>query len=90
MRGLTLLLAATLTVSYSYVATAAIVADRSAAMSRVEVEPLSVPPPVWYGGTLAPVTVEAPAPGAIAPERCAAPGSGSPGRTAGLQALRVI
>jgi hypothetical protein len=73
MRGLTLLLAATLTVSYSYVATAAIVADRSAALSRAEVEPGSTELPVWDGGTLAPVTVEAPAPVGIEPQRCASP-----------------
>lgn len=68
MRGLTLLLAATLTASYSYAATAAMVADRTTTVARVEVEaPVPADMPVWNGGVLEAVTVEAPAPTVVIP-----------------------
>ena len=75
MRGLTLLLATTLTFAYGFAAQAAITADRAETIRRVAGTP-AMPAPesdmvnrVWYGGMLAPVTIEADAP-APENERC--------------------
>jgi hypothetical protein len=68
MRGLTILLATTLTFGYGFAAQAAITADRVETIRRVA--GITEAPPaaptrveaatrVWYGGMLAPVTVEA-------------------------------
>ena len=66
MRGLTILLATTLTFGYGFAAQAAITADRVETIRRVagltEVPaptPVEAATRVWYGGMLAPVTVEA-------------------------------
>ena len=66
MRGLTILLATTLTFGYGFAAQAAMTADRVETIRRVagltEVPaptPLEAATRVWYGGMLAPVTVEA-------------------------------
>lgn len=71
MRGLTVIVATTLTFGYGFAAQAAITADRAETIRRVAGTP-SAPAPaadasrIWYGGMLAPVTVEASA------EPCAA------------------
>ena len=68
MRGLTILLATTLTLGYGFAAQAAMTADRAETIRRVTGltdTPSPVPTAmeaatrVWYGGMLAPVTVEA-------------------------------
>lgn len=66
MRGLTILLATTLTFAYGFAAQAAITADRVETIRRVAgITEAPAPTPVeaatrvWYGGMLAPVTVEA-------------------------------
>jgi len=66
MRGLTILLATTLTFGYGFAAQAAITADRVQTIRRVAgITETPAPTPVeaasrvWYGGMLAPVTVEA-------------------------------
>ena len=73
MRGLTLLTATILTFGYGFAAQAAMTVERAQTYARVArtVEPVSPDPVadanrVWYGGMLAPITVEAPA----APEKC--------------------
>jgi hypothetical protein len=66
MRGLTLIVATTLTFGYGFAAQAAMTADRAETFRRVA-GTLNAPAPtadasrVFYGGMLAPVTVEAPA-----------------------------
>jgi hypothetical protein len=64
MRGLTLLIATTLTFGYGFAAQAAMTADRAETFRRVArtVESMNStvdPNYIWYGGMLAPVTVEA-------------------------------
>jgi hypothetical protein len=66
MRGLTILVATALTVGYGFAAQAAITASRVETIRRVAgpVEtaaptPVEAATRVWYGGMLAPVTVEA-------------------------------
>jgi hypothetical protein len=68
MRGLTVLVATTLTVGYGFAAQAAMTADRAETIRRVagrftEPTPSTLPADasgrVWYGGMLQPVTVEA-------------------------------
>ena len=64
MRGLTLLIATILTFGYGFAAQAAMTADRAETLRRVArtVEastPTEDANRVWYGGMLAPVTVEA-------------------------------
>jgi hypothetical protein len=66
MRGLTLLIATILTFGYGFAAQAAMTVDRAETYRRVArtVEaPATTPAPdanrVWYGGMLAPITVEA-------------------------------
>ncbi|MDP3909476.1 MAG: hypothetical protein Q8Q14_03710 [Gemmatimonadales bacterium] len=67
MRGLTVLVATILTVGYGFAAQAAMTADRAETIRRVAgrtLEPTSTLPAdvsgrVWYGGMLAPVTIEA-------------------------------
>lgn len=68
MRGLTMLLATTLTLGYGFAAQAAISADRSETIRRLSgIAATAAPTPsaadaatrVWYGGMLAPVVVEA-------------------------------
>jgi len=63
MRGLTLLIATILTFGYGFAAQAAMTADRAATFFRlagtVETSnPTEDANHVWYGGMLAPVTVE--------------------------------
>lgn len=68
MRGLTLLLATTLTFGYGFAAQAAMTADRAHTIRRVAGFTATLAPDadignrVWYGGMLAPVTIEADAP----------------------------
>ena len=70
MRGLTLLIATILTFGYGFAAQAAMTVDRAETYRRVA-GTVETPSPtedankVWYGGMLAPVTVEAPP-----PEKC--------------------
>jgi hypothetical protein len=66
MRGLTILFATTLTLGYGFAAQAAMTVDRVETIRRVTgiAEPPAPTPVeaatrVWYGGMLAPVTVEA-------------------------------
>ena len=66
MRGLTILLATTLTFGYGFAAQAAMTADRVETIRRVAgltekpaPTPVEAATRVWYGGMLAPVTVEA-------------------------------
>ena len=66
MRGLTLLLATTLTFGYGFAAQAAMTADRAETIRRLGgiTTPTTTAAPtedatrVWYGGMLAPITVE--------------------------------
>ncbi|HET8712474.1 MAG TPA: hypothetical protein VFM23_02195 [Gemmatimonadales bacterium] len=63
MRGLTLLIATILTFGYGFAAQAAMTADRAETYRRVA-KTVESPDPadlnhIWYGGMLAPVTVEA-------------------------------
>ena len=64
MRGLTLLIATILTFGYGFAAQAAMRADRAETFRRVA-RAVENPDPtedanyIWYGGMLAPVTVEA-------------------------------
>jgi hypothetical protein len=66
MRGLTLLIATILTFGYGFAAQAAMTVDRAETFRRVA-RAVETPDPtvdanhIWYGGMLAPVTVEAPA-----------------------------
>ena len=67
MRGLTLLIATILTFGYGFAAQAAMTVDRAATLRRVAAAVDTASPAedanrVWYGGMLAPVTVEAPPP----------------------------
>jgi hypothetical protein len=72
MRGLTLLTATILTFGYGFAAQAAMTVERAQTYARVArtVETVNPSPAdanrVWYGGMLAPITVEAPA----APDKC--------------------
>jgi hypothetical protein len=66
MRGLTILLATTLTFGYGFAAQAAITATRVETIRRVAAltgtpapTPAEAATRVWYGGMLPPVTVEA-------------------------------
>ena len=64
MRGLTLLIATILTFGYGFAAQAAMTVDRASTYARVaRTVELKTPAPdanrVWYGGMLAPITVEA-------------------------------
>ena len=64
MRGLTLLIATILTFGYGFAAQAAMTADRAETFRRlarmVETAPATEDANrVWYGGMLAPITVEA-------------------------------
>ncbi len=67
MRGLILLVATILTFGYGFAAQAAMTVDRAATLRRLSA-PVDTPSPaadanrVWYGGMLAPITVEAPPP----------------------------
>lgn len=73
MRGLTVLIATTLTAGYGFAAQAAMTFDRAETVRRLTGLTMPAPLPedaanrVWYGGMLAPVTVEA-----DAGPRCAA------------------
>jgi hypothetical protein len=64
MRGLTLLIATILTFGYGFAAQAAMTVDRAETFRRLA-HPVETADPtvdanrVWYGGMLAPVTVEA-------------------------------
>ena len=63
MRGLTLLTATILTFGYGFAAQAAMTVDRAATFRRVARTAEAAAPTtdanrVWYGGMLAPVTVE--------------------------------
>ena len=64
MRGLTLLTATILTFGYGFAAQAAMTVDRAATYRRVagtveSTTPAEAANRVWYGGMLAPITVEA-------------------------------
>jgi len=66
MRGLTILVATILTFGYGFAAQAAMTANRAQTLRRVAgITDTPAPTPVeaatrvWYGGMLAPVTVEA-------------------------------
>lgn len=65
MRGVTILLATTLTLGYGFAAQAAMTADRVETIRRVTGITPTAPTAeeaasrVWYGGMLAPVVVEA-------------------------------
>ena len=64
MRGLTLLIATILTFGYGFAAQAAMTVDRASTYARVartveNSNPVTDASRVWYGGTLAPVTIEA-------------------------------
>ena len=66
MRGLTILVATILTAGYGFAAQAAITASRVETIRRVAgttettaPSPVEAATHVWYGGMLAPVTVEA-------------------------------
>jgi len=76
MRGLTILVATILTVGYGFAAQAAMTVDRAETIRRVAGSTETAAPTrveaatrVWYGGMLAPVTVEA-APLAPAEGKC--------------------
>jgi hypothetical protein len=64
MRGLTLLIATILTFGYGFAAQAAMTADRAETFRRIA-RTLETSDPtvdanhIWYGGMLAPITVEA-------------------------------
>ncbi|HEY7194005.1 MAG TPA: hypothetical protein VH439_09725 [Gemmatimonadales bacterium] len=63
MRGLTLLIATILTFGYGFAAQAAMTMDRAATFRRAArtaaaADPTTDANRVWYGGMLAPVTVE--------------------------------
>jgi hypothetical protein len=67
MRGLSLLLATILTLGYGFAAQAAMTVDRAATIRRLggtvgTASPTEDANRIWYGGMLAPVTVEAPPP----------------------------
>ena len=60
MRGFTFALATTLTFGYGFAAQAAMKADRAETIRRLAPSaPAEDAARVWYGGTLAPVVVEA-------------------------------
>jgi hypothetical protein len=64
MRGLTLLIATILTFGYGFAAQAAMTVDRASTYARVArtvetTTPVADANRVWYGGMLAPVTIEA-------------------------------
>jgi hypothetical protein len=64
MRGLTLLIATILTFGYGFAAQAAMTVDRASTYARVArtlepTTPVADASRVWYGGVLAPVTIEA-------------------------------
>ena len=77
MRRIPLLLATVWTLTYMFAAQAAIATDLAATTLRAaRYAPVADPAPVWNGGTLAPITVEAyagPAAPAAAPVRPALP-----------------
>ena len=63
MRGLSLLIATILTFGYGFAAQAAMTVDRAATLRRVAGTVETATPTedanrVWYGGMLAPITVE--------------------------------
>jgi hypothetical protein len=85
MRGTAILLGTCFTLVYGYVAQAAMSADRAEVMRRLAAAgesrgPVSLTPPVWNGGTLAPITVVATAGPASerASVEAARPRSGTP------------
>ena len=64
MRGLSMLIATILTFGYGFAAQAAMTVDRAETLRRVANTVETTTPTedanrVWYGGTLAPITVEA-------------------------------
>ena len=66
MRGLTILVATVLTFGYGFAAQAAMTANRAQTLRRVGAivdtlapTPVEAATRVWYGGMLAPVTIEA-------------------------------
>ena len=64
MRGLTMLIATILTFGYGFAAQAAMTVDRASTYARVARTVEATTPAedanrVWYGGMLAPVTIEA-------------------------------
>ena len=61
MRGLTLLIATILTLGYGFAAQAAMTIGIRRAGAPLPETTVSSSNRIWYGGTLAPVTVEAPA-----------------------------
>ena len=75
MRGMTMLLATTLTLGYGFAAQAAMSADRVETMRRLGGSATTRMPTteeaarVWYGGMLPPITVEVSASGTDVP-RC--------------------
>lgn len=81
MRGYALLLGTCLTLGYGYAAQAAMIADRNGVARRLSEAVMRreapAPQPLWYGGTLATITVEAIAPAA-------------PGRPADRRVLRHL
>lgn len=73
MRGLTLLIATILTFGYGFAAQAAMTVDRASTYARVArtveaTTPVADANHVWYGGMLAPVTIEAKAQAACPPK----------------------
>jgi hypothetical protein len=66
MRGVTVIIATALTLGYGFAAQAAMKADRAETIRRLA-GTIATPAPtedatrIWYGGTLEPVTIEAPA-----------------------------
>lgn len=63
MRGLSVLIATILTFGYGFAAQAAITVDRAETIRRVahtvDANPSEDANRVWYGGMLAPITIEA-------------------------------
>jgi hypothetical protein len=64
MSGMTLLIATALTFGYGFAAQAAMTADRAETFRRVartveSTDPTEDANHIWYGGMLAPITVEA-------------------------------
>src|SRR6476646_910228 len=73
MRGLTLIIATILTFGYGFAAQAAMTVDRASTYARVArtveaTTPVADANRVWYGGMLAPVTIEAKAQAACPPK----------------------
>ena len=70
MRGFALLCGTCLTLIYGFAAQAAMVADRNDVVRRLAAvgavdDTLAALPPLWYGGTLDPITVEVTGPGPV-------------------------